>query len=742
MSTRSQHLYEFGPYRLDTAEQLLLRDGKPVPLTPKVFETLVALVERSGHLVEKEELMKLVWSDAFVEESNLTNNVAAIRKLLGRGKSGRSYIETVPKRGYRFTAPVKELPPETLVVERRTVTRVVTEGTEEETRSGSVSLAPESAPLAHHAMPATSARSFRWAASAGALILVGVILFGIYWLITQRQLKGRATSGVPFGEMNISRLTTSGKIRHAAISRDGKYVAHVTEDADGDSLWVRHVAAPTSVRVAGPAATEYGSVTFAPDGDSVYYLTLDRDKGDTALYRVPVLGGPSSMAAYDVGPVGFSPDGRQIAFIRTYGDSSRLLIANKDGTNERVLAERQQPEFFRAEWNAPAWSPDGQMIACQVRLNDERGQYETVVGISVADGLQKPLTAARWSYIGQPAWLADGKGLLVTAGEGATAPIQIWHVALAGGAATRITHDLNDYNELSLTVDARRLAVVQTHTASNIWVAPDGDAARAKQIASDTGWIEEMAWMPDGRIVYRSNAGGSPEIWEMDADGSNPKQLTTGAHVSRGLSVSPDGRYIYFASNRTGRFHIWRMDADGSNLKQLTDGDSDFYPYPTPDGRWVVFQRGELEQRLWKVPTEGGEHVQLTDTRARQPAVSPDGKLIAYYYLDPDADRSRWRIGIVSIEGGPRVERFDFPPTVASRFVRWSPDGQTIAYPNSSGGLSDIWIQPLDGSPPKQLTKFKAAQIIAFDWTHDGHALAFVRGEETTDVVLIEQNKK
>jgi TolB-like protein/DNA-binding winged helix-turn-helix (wHTH) protein/Tfp pilus assembly protein PilF len=127
MSTRPQHLYEFGPYRLDTAEQMLLRDGKAVPLTPKAFETLVALVERSGHLVEKEELMRVVWADAYVEESNLTNNVSALRKLLGRGKSGRNYIETVPKRGYRFTVPVKELPHEALVVEKRTLTRVATE---------------------------------------------------------------------------------------------------------------------------------------------------------------------------------------------------------------------------------------------------------------------------------------------------------------------------------------------------------------------------------------------------------------------------------------------------------------------------------------------------------------------------------------------------------------------------------------------------------------------------------------
>jgi TolB-like protein/DNA-binding winged helix-turn-helix (wHTH) protein/Tfp pilus assembly protein PilF len=127
MFTRPQHLYEFGPYRLDTAEQLLLRDGVPVPLTPKSFETLLALVERSGHLVEKDELMKVVWADAFVEESNLTNNVYALRKLLGPGENGRSYIETVPKRGYRFTAPVKKLAAEALVVEKRTMTRVVTE---------------------------------------------------------------------------------------------------------------------------------------------------------------------------------------------------------------------------------------------------------------------------------------------------------------------------------------------------------------------------------------------------------------------------------------------------------------------------------------------------------------------------------------------------------------------------------------------------------------------------------------
>ena len=747
---KQPRLYEFGPFRLDTAERRLLRDGEPVPLTPKAFETLVVLVERSGHLVEKDELMKTLWPDSFVEESNLTNNVWALRKTLGQGQNGQRYIETIPKRGYRFAARVREIPPpgEALVVEKHTLTHIVTE--EEVSAHEEIEATLVPVPTPHAAAIARPHRTKRALSSARALVVAALLVVGtatalsLYWLIRPRQPENRATVPVPFNEISISRLTTSGKTTHAAISPDGEYVAHVTVDAEGDSLWVRHVSAPTGVRVAGPAATEYVSVTFAPDGDSIYYVTLDRDKGDTALYRVPVLGGPSSMVAHDTYPIDFSPDASQIAYIRMYPDGSRLLLANADGTNERVLATRRQPELFRGFWNAPAWSPDGKTIACQVRLKDERGQYETVIGVSVEDGSQRPLTSERWSYTGQPMWLADGSGLLVTANESETTPAQVWHISPESGEARRVTHDLNDYYDLSLTADSSRLAAVQKHSVSSIWVAPEGDPGRAKQIATEVGWIRELSWTPDNRIIYRSNAGGTAEIWVLNADGSNPKQLTTGARASRGLSVSPDGSYIFFASERAGRFNIWRVDADGSNLKQLTDGDEDFYPHATPDGQWVVFQRGMMEPRLWRVRANGGEPVQLTKTRASWPHVSPDGELIAYYFLDPDVDKSRWRIGVVSSEGGPPLKRFDLPPTVApaGRFVRWSPDRQSIAFVNNPGGLSDVWTQPLDGSSPRQLTGFKAEQIIAFDWSRDGRSLAFVRGFETSDVVLIKQGQK
>src|SRR5262245_7227330 len=109
MDHQTKHVYEFGPFRLDVAEHLLLRDGKAVSLTPKAFDLLLALVERHGHLLEKDELLKKVWPGTFVEEANLASNISQLRRALGDGENGHRYIETAPKRGYRFVANVKRV---------------------------------------------------------------------------------------------------------------------------------------------------------------------------------------------------------------------------------------------------------------------------------------------------------------------------------------------------------------------------------------------------------------------------------------------------------------------------------------------------------------------------------------------------------------------------------------------------------------------------------------------------------
>ncbi|MFN2578361.1 MAG: winged helix-turn-helix domain-containing protein [Pyrinomonadaceae bacterium] len=745
MDKNRQQLFEFGPFLLDPAERLLLRNGERVPLTPKVFETLIALVECRGRLIEKDKLMKLVWPDSFVEEANLTNNISTLRKALGENERNATYIETIPKVGYRFTAHVREAPglATELVVERHRLTRIETEEREEAIHTESATKPVVSVPV-DPVLPtarAVSRRSWNAAALIAVFIITGgLAAFGIYWAMARLQ----ARHTMPFSAMEISRFTTSGTIMHASVSRDGRYVASVVKDGDANSVWVRNVGAPSNVRIAGPSEAELISVSFAPDGNSVYYIELDRDKGESILYRVPTLGGASKPIATDIYPIGFSPDGRQIAFIRFRQSESHVVVADIDGSNQRDVATRHKPDSFVLEWNAPAWSPDQKKIAVAARLNDQRGHFAAIVGVNLADGTQSPLSSTRWSYVGQPVFLADGSGLLLPASEGAGFPTQVWHVSLPDGVATRITHDLNNYQDLSITSDSKRLAAVQVQAVSSIWVAPGGNAAGAKQIKTEVGSLEVLAWAPDRQIVYRSSAGGSgADIWLMNEDGSNARQLTVGARVSRGLAVTQDGRHIVFSSDRAGQFNLWRVDTDGSNLRQLTAGDGEFYPQCTPDGRWVIYQSNEfIDPRVWKVAIEGGESVQLTTARATKPAVSPDGQMIAYSYLDIELNPSRWGIGIISSAGGQRLNRFDFPPTVVYRTVRWSPDGQSIAFVNNAGGVSDIWLQPLNGSPPKQLTNFKAEQILAFDWSGDGRSLALVRGTETGDVVLIEQRQR
>ena len=136
----------------------------------------------------------------------------------------------------------------------------------------------------------------------------------------------------------------------------------------------------------------------------------------------------------------------------------------------------------------------------------------------------------------------------------------------------------------------------------------------------------------------------------------------------------------------------------------------------------------------------GGEAAAITKTTGSRPSVSPDGKFVAYHYLDSSFERFRWGIGISSLEDGKRVKRFDFPSTVVERIVKWTRDGKSIAFLNSPDGVPNIWTQPLDGAGPKPLTDFPSDSIISFNWNADGSGLAVIRGVETSDVVLINRS--
>jgi serine/threonine protein kinase len=579
----------------------------------------------------------------------------------------------------------------------------------------------------------------------GAAIVIGLVVLtvavigiGIYRSSTGEQKKSGS-----FQAAKLQRLTTSGRASDAAISPDGKYVAHVKSDAGQQSLWLRQVAITSDKEIVPPSTQAYYGITFSKDGDYVYYVQGElNNQLSRTLYQVGTLGGaPRKLIETVNSPVSLSPDGTRLTFVRdnvARGEWA-LVVTNADGTGERQVAVRKSPNSFSQ--GGPSWSPDGKLIASGVLNYDPASLTTTVVVVPVEGGAEKVITSQKWGPVaGQVAWLAGGSGLAFIAFDSTTLSTQIWHISYPDGEVRKITNDLNNYSRLSLTADSSVLVTVQAEIAAGVWVAPQADARRARQISSSRyDGQQGVAWTPGGKIIYTSRESGVTDIWSMDEDGKNQKQLTVHAGFNNFPWVTPDGRNIVFTSNRSDfNRRIWRMDTDGGNLKQLTEGLGDIIPRSSSDGRWVLFHSARSGSwRLWKVSIDGGEPVRLTDKLTFNPTVSPEGSLVACFYRE-DQPNAPVKVAIVPFAGGDPVKVFDIPSSVNTNAgLRWTPDGRALTYIDTINGVSNVWSLPLDGGPPKQLTDFKADQIFCFDFSRDGKQLALSRGTQTSDVVLI-----
>jgi TolB protein len=429
-----------------------------------------------------------------------------------------------------------------------------------------------------------------------------------------------------------------------------------------------------------------------------------------------------------------------MAFARDYPQGeSAILVANADGGEERKLAVRQSPEFF----SSAAWSPDGKKLACVGYGRDRDGSYGDLVEIGVDGGEQKPITDRRWGGIDEVVWLSGGSGLMMSASEKTDSSNLLWLISYPGGDLRRVTTDLSNYWELSVTKDSTILVTTLRERVSdtNLYIQA-GDAGTPAKLTSGSarmdGW-SGISWTPDGKIVYSSEASGNSEIWIMDPDGGNQKQLTVDlGSNTRGLSVSPDGRYIVFVSKRAGGPQVWRVDVDGSNPKQLTNGAGAFNPFISPDGKWVFYFDGADTPRASKVSIDGGEPVELTSPLSDivPRGFSPDGKLLAYKLSGVPPGRKG--IGIASAEDGKPIKIVDLP-----RNIQWTPNQQSITYADFRDGAWNLWLLPLDGRPSKQLTNFKdkEGRMQNFAWSRDGEYLVFNRTFQASDIVLINSVK-
>lgn len=767
MNTESKaRRYSFKNFTLDLEKRLLLRDGDPVPLTPKAFETLALLVRRSGHVVSKDELLEEIWADAFVEESTIAQNVFTLRKALGQNQTENQFIETVPKHGYRFIADVEAVDGPTngkpengrqRAAHDLTVGENISDAgiSDAETSNAETVDAASKDPRAIENegrvsaavnVTAGTASNFNFHAKLLAplmLLLAVAVAVGLF-LFTQRD---EAASDFAASPTRTTQLTNTGRVLLAAVSPDGKYVAYIQSERGQESLWLRQVEIAGGIEIVPPSGSHYVGITFSPDSNSIFYVKYGQDSAMSGLYQVPVLGGAARKILTDIdSQISFAPDKKHFAFVQNdlSRKESRLIIANLDDADQQHLAVHAGVHWLTDA--APAWSPDGKVIIFTARIQPSKaaGTVASLVEVQVAGGRQKILNTRQWDAIQAIEWLADGTGLIVAARDNASLLAhQLWQIDYPGGEARAITRDLNSYSSAGLTADMKSLVTVLHRRIANLWITPGDRSSEAVQIHSgnskDLGWTLGVEWLRDGKIIYGSTASGKEDVWLMNTDGSDQKQLTTTAGANFEPTVSDDGRTVVYVSKAADAAqNLWKMNLENGERAQLTNGGFDLRPDISPDGRWVVYMSVIKDSpTLWKTSIDGGgAPIQLSDKIAAVPRVSPDGRFIACFYRAQVETYSKF--AVLPFDGGEPVKVFDRSPTTfVEAGIRWTPDGRALTFVDNRDGVSNVWLQPLDGSPAKQLTNFTSETIFRFAWSPDGKMIVAERGTETGDIVLI-----
>jgi Tol biopolymer transport system component/DNA-binding winged helix-turn-helix (wHTH) protein len=716
MHNEISHFYEFGDFRLDVPRQRLTRAGEPLLLPAKAIAALLVLLERQGQIVEREILLQEVWGQAAVEDANLTVAISTLRKTLGHDDP-QTFIETIPRIGYRFSAEVREhrepKPPEDTV------------------RVESAVPAPVAAsPSTESTSQPASRRRFLF---AGLGVLSSVALAGVlFWRTSQPE--------APFKQFSLERLPVPGGVDETAFSLDGRWVAYTRIEGNQQSLWMYDLKTGGNALIVPPSNRGYRGLTFAPNAEFLYVALQEGASRERNLYRIPSAGGELQLVRKGVpSPIGVSPDGTQYAYVtedRSTGEAL-LQVARFDQSAARVLARRKMPDFFTLD--GPAWSPDGNLIV-NPGGSVESVVYFTLYGVRVADGVAQPLTPQRWENVRRARWLADGSGLIVSIQAAAHNLHQLFFLAYPSGAAHEITRDISVYPR-GADIAANRQMMIAPHErhVSTLWLADATGRQEPQPLDSGMetqGNEDGLLWLPDGRIMYVSRASGRRELWVM-RPGARPQPFTSVPGSYQYPAVSADGRSL--AVIHDGQ--LWRVNTDGTDWVQLTRDGLPQDPQITLDQQWVIYSNEATGRRtLWKIPLQGGAPSQLNDYSAESPVLSPDGQWIAYLYWP--APENKPSVAILPFASAAPAQLLPIPVLDLPRnFFRWSRDGKSLIYIADVNHTTNLWSYELRTGAKRQLTNFKTDHIAGFDLSPDGKQFVVSRFNTVSDLVLLRASK-
>lgn len=568
----------------------------------------------------------------------------------------------------------------------------------------------------------------------GVLVVVAAAIFGIYSIFTRSR-------HLPFETFSIENLTNNGHVALAAISPDGKYLLHVRDENGLQSLWLRHIATGSNTQLVPPAATRYAGLTFSPDANYIYCVRRDEAEQTLAsLYSAPVLGGTPRLLVKDVDSrVTFSPDGKLLAFLREDHDSPtyELIVVNSDGSPNRTLFK--DVPLAGSEGNySPAWSPDGKTIAItETQLAD--GATAAILSVDVASGKQQIKKLGTSSIFRNPVWMPDGSGLLISSfGEGGALNAQLGIVDYPGGEYRRLTTDTNSYLYPTIAADGHAIVASQSQSKYELEVANVAQPNDIHAITlSSSSPIWNWDWTSDGRIVFAQ----IPDIRVVKPEGGETLIYSDAAHISDQVISCGAGRYFVIRSGgRAGKvsFNLWRISTSGTDFKQLTFGSAEADPLCSPDGKSVYYVDYGDNQALKRVSIDGGAAETVQGAPNGVADMSPDGKLLVA--LEVRELDHKLVLNLYSIDD-KKVAYHDVDPR-ASWPLKFAPDGKAVVYAVREKGVGNLWMQPLDGSAPHQLTHFSSERINKFLFSKDGTKIAVDRGHNESDAVILRDTTK
>jgi serine/threonine protein kinase/Tol biopolymer transport system component len=537
-------------------------------------------------------------------------------------------------------------------------------------------------------------------------------------------------------ESVLHRITSGGDVVAATISRDGKYVAYLVSNENGQTLRIRQLATRQELQLLPMTQKlECRGHTFTPDGNAILYVIRNGANPIGTLFRISTLGGkPERILEGIEGDPSFSPDGRRIAYLRPdfpRRGQSALMVAASDGSGAQPLATRQYPELFApVSFGGPSWSPDGSIIAAAVNRAEDPDEA-ILLGFDPEHGTAKPLSDRNWRALGQAAWMPDGSGIVVAGTRqddpmaAVSIPLRLWFLPYPSGSPRRLTNDLLFYRLVSISSDGRSLVTVGIDISTQLWRVPLTSEGTAQKISN--GRLDGFAGVSavaDGRVVFAAADDVPANVSIVNADGSD------GAPLTREPALQPaafTGSVAYIAPGRNGN-EIHTVRFDGGRVTVIVRGADTESIAVTREGAWLAYH---VNRRLWKIRSDGTGRKQLTTVPVASVAWSPSGDRIACLY----DDGGQQRLGVMPAGGGAPTWSIPFPHRLTST-VRWMPDGSALLVNGVPNDIANIWKVPFDG-PPQRLTSLAERDLFSFDLSPDGKSAFVGRGHLTRDAILI-----